>query len=309
MIASDWAMKRAFESNTARSAPRGAQQRRIMCATDLSRRSERAVRMAVALANQFDAQLTVVHVMPAHGPSADRALAYERVPDQRSTSTRSVESVLVVRVGATAKTIAEVALEKRAELIVMGAPRKRALAALIGTTAERVSAIARCPVLIVKSKGTLRYSRVVVSTDLIASLEELLHFMGRWSFLDLAPVSIVHGVELPFPGLRHAEGFDLAAARQHVTRWKQSTRAHLLAKVSAAGLDPSRFDVRVEENRPLRVVRRALRYSTPSLLILGRSHHTFMSRLFRGSLANHALLSLDCDVLICEMSGAREKGH
>jgi nucleotide-binding universal stress UspA family protein len=294
-----------------RRAPFSAQQRRILCATDLSMRSVRAVRAAAVLANRLGAQLTLLHVMPMRDTGGDEARAHERLRDQLSTSAFPLESVpaLAVRVGDTAKAIAEVARETRAELIVMGAQRKRAFASLIGTTAERVTATAQCPVLMVRSKGTLRYGNVVVAANLNPAFEELLRFADDWSFLDLAPVSIVHGFQSPYQGPQYAEGYDLAAAREHIARWKKSVRAHLISKVGAAGLDASRFEVRVEENRPLRVVRRALRYGAPSLLILGTSGHTFMSRLFRGSLANDALLSLDCDVLIYGTSGARPVLH
>jgi nucleotide-binding universal stress UspA family protein len=308
-------MNRTFESFTARRAPFGAQQRRVLCATDLSTRSARALRAAAALANRLGAHLTLLHVVPRSQPSDEKTLAHERLREQLreqvSTSGLPLESipVLAVRAGDAAKTIADVALETRADLIVMGSQRKRAFASLTGTTAERVIASTRCPVLIVRSKGTLRYDRVVVAADMGPSFKDVLRFAARWSFLDRAPVSIVHGFQSPYQGPRYAECFDVAAAREHISRWKGLARAHLREKVSAAGLDPSRFDVRVEERRPLRVVRRALRHGTPSLLILGASGHSFMSRLFRGSLANDALLSMDCDVLICGTHGPRTMLH
>ena len=37
--------------------------KRMLCATDLSPRSERAVQRAALLASRFDAQLTLLHVM------------------------------------------------------------------------------------------------------------------------------------------------------------------------------------------------------------------------------------------------------
>ena len=45
------------------------------------------------------------------------------------------------------------------------------------------------------------------------------------------------------------------------------------------------------------------------MLVLGSSGHTFISRMFRGSLANDALLSLDCDVLICAADSPRWMLH
>jgi universal stress protein E len=311
MYASDEAMSRAFESDTAHRAPFGAQQRRVLCATDLSMQSKRAVRAAAALSMRLDAQLMLLHVVPTRGSGSAQDLARDQLRAQLSTSGLPPEStpVLAVRAGDTARTIAAVALEMQADLVVMGAQRKRALASLTGTTAERVISTAGCPVLIIRSKGTLHYGRVVVAADLSASLEEVLRVADRWSFFDRVPVSIVHGFRSPYQGALYAEGYDVAAARQYIARWKKVTRAHLLAKVNAADLDASRFDLRIEESRPFRVVRRALRYGTPSLLILGTSGHTFVSRMFRGSLANDALLNLDCDVLICGTNEPRGMLH
>src|ERR1044071_8642208 len=97
-------------------------------------------------------------------------------------------------------TIAADGLGMRADLIVMGAQSKRAFASLTGTTAERVISTARCPVLIVRSQGTLHYGSVVVAADLSASLEDVLRVADRWSFFDRVPVSIVHGFRSPYQG-------------------------------------------------------------------------------------------------------------
>jgi nucleotide-binding universal stress UspA family protein len=191
----------------------------------------------------------------------------------------------------------------------MGAQRKRAFAPLTGTTAERVSARAGCPVLIVRSQGTLRYDRVVVAADLTPRFKDVLRTADRWSFFDRAPVSIVHGFQSPYQGPLFAEGYDLRAARQYIARWKKVARVYLLGIVSAAGLNASRFDLRIEEKRPLRVVRRALRYGASSLLVLGATERNVVSRAFRASLANDALLSLNCDVLICRRDEPRGLLH
>ena len=76
-------------------------------------------------------------------------------------------------------------------------------------------------------------------------------------------------------------------------------RAHLKDMLGAADVEGSKFDVRIEERRPLSAVRRALRQGAPSLLILGTSRHNAFTRIVRGSLVNDVLLRLDCDVLMC----------
>jgi len=161
-----------------------------------------------------------------------------------------------------------------------------------------VLALARCPTFIVRSKGTLEYARVVVAADLEPALEDIIRFANRWSFLDSARLSIVHGFQSPYQGPLYAEGYDLKAARRHIAQWKRRAREYVLEKLKAAGVRPTHFDVEIEESRALPLVRQALGRGASSLLILGGSEHTVFSRLARGSLANDALRRLDCDVLI-----------
>jgi universal stress protein E len=302
---------RTYPSRSLPSARVAPQQRRVLCATDLSARSQHAVRAAIELSKRADAELILLHVLPKRADRSDQTLARVRLREQLRASGSAANSgtVLAVRAGDPARTLSDFAIEARADLIVMGAPRKRALASLTGTTAERVVSRTQRPVLIVRSKGTLQYERVVVAADLRRAFTDVLRFADDWSFFDRVPVSIVHAFQSPYQGPLYAEGYDVSGARAHVARWKSIARAHLLAKVNAADLDASRFDLRIEEARPLRAVRRALRHGGASLLILGTSGHTVLSRAFRGSLASDALLALEGDVLICATKTPRERLH
>jgi nucleotide-binding universal stress UspA family protein len=285
--------------------------RRALCATDFSNRSERALRAAVALADRADARLTLLHVLESGASSTARKVAEEQLQEQVRRSAVSRESIraLAIRAGHPEKIIAQVALQTRAQLIVMGAPRKRTLAALRGTTPERVLALARCPAIIVRSTSAIQYARVVVATDLEPAIRDIVRFANRWSFLDSPRVSIVHGFESPYQGPLYAEGFDLKAARRHIAQWQRRAREHVRSHLKAAGVRPARFDVQIEERRPLPLVRQALGRAGSSLLIIGGSQHTVISRLARGSFANDALRRLDCDVLIYPAARGRDDHH
>lgn len=301
---------RVFESDGLHRAGFDAQPRTILCATDLSSRSERATKMAAVLANQLGAQLMLLHVVAtakvwtAARPAREHVRARLRSWGPRLGSI----PVLALRTGDVAKSIAQVASEAGAGLIVLGTQRKRPLATVLGTTAERVVARAPCPVLVVRSSGSLRNNRVVFATDLTPAFRKLVDYAHRWSFLDVPSVSIVHGFAWPYQGPRYAEGYDVEAARHRVSQWKQTVRGQLFEMLDAAGIDGSQFDVRIEERRPLRAVRRALRHGGPSLLILGTSDHNALTRVFRGSLVNDVLLGLDCDVLICPPDASTPAG-
>jgi nucleotide-binding universal stress UspA family protein len=236
----------------------------------------------------------------------------ERLRAQLSTSGLDSDSipVLAIREGDVAKAIAQVANESAADLIVMGAQSKRALAPVLGTTAERVIARAHCPVLIVRSKGTLRYKHVVVAAQLERSFRSAMGLAKKWSLLDAPAVSVVHGFSSPYQGPRYAEGYDVAAARRRIDRWKRAASTQLRDMLRMEGIDSSRFDLRIEEHRPLTLVRRALqRGNRPSLVILGTSAHNALTRIVKGSLVNDVLLNFDCDVLICPHKSTNRTVH
>jgi nucleotide-binding universal stress UspA family protein len=282
----------------------------VLCATDLTPRSKAALKAAMSLADRLALQLTLLHVMK-RGQSRATRLAEERLADQLKNFAHRLKTVpaLAIRCGDPARTIAQVARETGAQLIILGAQRKRTLASLLGTTAERVLALTRRPMLIVRSNSRLPYDNVVVGAKLNTDVKELMRFAAQWSFLERSRVSILHGFQSPFQGPLYAEGYDVVAARKHIARWKRATHSHLLKELDAAQLDGASFEVRIEEERPLRLVRRALRDGARSLLILGASEHTALTRLVRGSLANDALLRLDCDVLMWPTKGSRVPRH
>jgi nucleotide-binding universal stress UspA family protein len=143
--------------------------RRIVCALDLTEASPRTVNLAVALAEEEQARLTLVHVLEAlpgsAGPPRYRALpeivrlrrevfeeAEDRLHDSVPPEAREVCAVSErVEEGKPWRILLQVAEETNAELIVMGAHSQGALdRALFGSTVNQVVRHARCPVLVVR---------------------------------------------------------------------------------------------------------------------------------------------------------------
>lgn len=140
---------------------------RILCPVDFSEGSLRALEYAVTMAEEADAQLTVLHVIEvppelradplAEAFDVDRVRAEaeagalqhvrELIPQEARTYS-TVETT--VREGAAYREILKVAAERRVDLIVMGIQGRGALDMLLfGSNTARVSRTATCPVLIV----------------------------------------------------------------------------------------------------------------------------------------------------------------
>jgi universal stress protein A len=141
--------------------------RRILVPTDFSRVSAKAVRYAVSLARQFDASITLVHVVePSYGPADFGGASAARQASQKDRVARAkvrlgamgrrilgpcrvVETV--IRSGLAFFEITEVAKALGADLIIIGTRGYDGLTrAIVGSTAEKVVRHAPCPVLVVR---------------------------------------------------------------------------------------------------------------------------------------------------------------
>lgn len=134
--------------------------RNLLFATDLESASEASIRCALALAQEFHAHITLLHVIAdkehEHLPDHNRIVSYlfhrlfEKIPQDAEVW---CEPEIVVQCGDPAERILGVADERPADLIVLGlhatAHPQRA-AHTPGSTAARVIREAACPVLTVR---------------------------------------------------------------------------------------------------------------------------------------------------------------
>lgn len=136
--------------------------RTILHPTDLSVYSEAAFGLSLALARDFGARLIVLHVHPplvaAYGDLTlveSPAVIRKKVKERRLRLAAPDLSVPVeqrLEEGLAAEEILAVALETRADLIVMGTHGRRGVKRLLrGSVAEQVVRQAACPVVTVRA--------------------------------------------------------------------------------------------------------------------------------------------------------------
>jgi nucleotide-binding universal stress UspA family protein len=277
-----------------------AAEKRVLCATDLSTGSLRAVERAARLAKQLGAKLTLVHVIDPAGLAKHLLDTHEEVAQQLASIGVPMHCgpQILVRTGDYVEEIAAVAREIDADIVVLGAQRRKALGALIGTTAERIVALASRPALIVNLEARVRYSGVVIAAELSSAFIQVMRVAASMKFLDAGTVSIVHGFEFSHRGPLYADGFDLHAAQRNMEAWERAARARLLLNLDAAGAESSHFRLIFQQARPLRAIQRVIRSVRPELLIVGTKERSIFTRITRSSLANDALRSIDCDILV-----------
>ena len=183
-----------------------------------------------------------------------------------------------VRTGDYLEGIAAVAEETDADVIVLGAQRPKALAPLIGTTAERLTALTGRPVLIVNVPPHLRYGSVVIAAELSDTFVQVVRVASSLKFLDAAKVSIVHGLDFPRGPLFL---FDARAAKRGLVAWEKAAKARLLRKLDVAGVESSGVGILFHQARPFQAIRRVIRSVKPELLIVGtKDRSIFEARTF-----------------------------
>jgi len=130
---------------------------RILFCADFSENSERALKYAISATAEYDAELTLLHVLEG-APSLAKteeamAVAAERLdklipPEGRKTLSIKTE----VRIGKTYAQIIQLAEEAQIDLVTMGVRGRGALdVAVFGSTTYRVMQLGSCPVLVVRS--------------------------------------------------------------------------------------------------------------------------------------------------------------
>ncbi len=159
---------------------------RILCPTDLSSESDEALRYAIALTRAYQAKLLLLHCtdIKSDGPpeSQNRSLRLARAFEHAlidyvglaELTNLNWEALAIDNVHDVGAAIAHQAASGQIDLIIMRSRRRPHSAALLGSTAETVSRMAPCPVLITHpaerewvsfSTGEIDLHRVLVAQD------------------------------------------------------------------------------------------------------------------------------------------------
>ena len=293
--------------------------RSVVCATDFSEFSRRAVEHATALAGWNEAKLMLLHVYPFLLPlGGDAPYFPSGLPldaETRARLLRDLETAaeparaaglkpeLLLIEGDPSEEILRQARTLPADLIVMGTHGRRGFERwMLGSVADRVVHKARCAVLTVPrppegarpTPGRL-YERILCPVELSGSetiLEtafSIAHFAG-------APLTLLHVLEdLP----QHE-----AAARMARVEWatfheelEQDARHRLRAAAASHPGAGCQVDAVVAKGKPYREILKLAQTSTASLIVMGIHGRNPLERLFFGSTTLHVLRQAGCPVL------------
>lgn len=178
----------------------------FLVATDLSERSDRAVRRALRLARRKDATCHVLHVvddaLPRDLAETIRADAEARLRRFVDAQPNGKGAEVAVLIGDPIATIAEAARARNADIVLFGLHRPRPfLDMLRETTLERLVRLSRRPALLVRDPADHDYGRILVPVSFSEACATALDAARKLA--PKAEISAFHAIHLPFAGLTH----------------------------------------------------------------------------------------------------------
>lgn len=270
----------------------------ILCATDLSERSDRAMRRAVLLARDLGAPLELVTVVDDAMPDdmaqalADKAQA--RLDRFAGAFCSDMAVTCRVLTGDPTTALLSEVQTVGAVLLVVGTHRPRPfLDGIRETTVMRVVRRASCPVLVVRDPDDHAYATVLVATDFSPSATAAANLAHR-----LAPgaaLHAIHALHVPYSGMLapgHGAADVLQAsfqaeAQAQSARWQAALADSLPLGPTELVPGPAFATIHAAQDR-----------LGADLIAVGAHGRAGAAPAILGSLANDLMRDGPCDVLI-----------
>lgn len=290
----------------------------LLVATDLSPHADLALARAAALVHQHDAALVALHVV-------DHVLGADRPPDtilrlmfgtagevEQEVKRRASQALIakldalelpphaqprtVALLGTPFLEIIRQARTQHADLVVLGAHGRRYLKRwLLGTTAERVVRKGDRPVLVVKCPTQSRYRQVLVPTDFSDQARQAL--IAARQLAPAARFTLLNVYDFSYDPALDTGDISPEQLLRLQKEYEQEARARLEALAGETGLSPDNTSLQVRYGYPGKVIAAAASRLRADLTAIGTRGRSGLEYVLLGSVAEHVLREVGCDVL------------
>lgn len=288
---------------------------RIMLATDLSHRCDRALDRAVLIARDWQSELAVVHALQesvgldeqsaysdlwTYRPRADPAtVVRRRLTQDLLMEDPGIGISVHVETGRPASVILEAAALMQPELIVLGVARDETLGRmLLGDTVQRLIRHSPLPFLIVRARPYAAYQSMIVATDFSESAQ--LAFQTAVRFFPQAAPTLFHAYDVPF-----ARYLGRAQVEQELDFLSAEAADKFLAEAGLAPDEAKRVTRLVEHGMPDGLLRGYSQNSSRHLTVVGTHGGGVVYDTFIGSTARKIIDAVPGDVLVVPGPGKR----
>lgn len=282
-----------------------AKPRRILLATDLTSRCDRALDRASQLAAEWDAELIAAHVVdPAHMPQfhIDRSRRrWRRIHDplermrwriRRDLAGDMGNMRFILEEGEPTGTLLQIAAREDCDLIVTGAARQESIERMIsGSTITRLVRGSSAPVLMVQDRGARPYRRITVATDFSeASFQALLKAAAIFPDSSL---TLFHAYDIPFAGFVTDRDFS-----RELQAMENDVAARVLGDERIDPVLRKRISVEIEHGSPEALLDDFVEDRQMDLTVIGSHGRGAVFDALIGSTAKRLVETLEGDLLI-----------
>jgi nucleotide-binding universal stress UspA family protein len=299
--------------------------RRILCPTDFSEFSARALQLAIPLARWYEASLTALHVLPTAAP-IDGMMPMPPAPithpGLRARVERDLEAFVrpareaglqadtVIRDGLVAGQVLDLARGLPADLLVMGTHGLGGLERLVlGSVTEAVLRKAPCPVLTVSAEartaaGPATYPRILYATDFSPAGSHALGYALSLAEEAQGTLILVHVMDRLLESA--ASGLSVEAGRM-AADLADDARAALKAAVPPDARDWCQTEEVVVFGRAAEEILRVARERDAQLIVLGVHGRNALDLMLFGSTTRGVVRHAPCPVLVIPVPRAVEE--
>ena len=271
--------------------------RRILFATDFSGRCDRPLERSLRLARRWRSSLILLHVLePPSSDLTDGECRAEEARIEKKLRSEALGAEVEIRTmiakGPIPATIARVAEETDADLIVTGVARYNGFGDFIlGTNVDRLVRRTDVPVLTVKERATSDYRNLLVATDF--SNCSAMALEAAAGFFPDAALNLAHAYQVPLEPIlgreAHAPALQAEIARE---------LDDFLNNVHVSTEVRERIDIHVDYGEIRQVIGGLVESMEIDLAAIGTHGKSGFVAATIGSDAKKLLESLACDVLL-----------
>ncbi|MEX0828239.1 MAG: universal stress protein [Haliea sp.] len=277
----------------------------ILVATDLSERSDRAIRRATLLARTFDAALLLVHVIDDDQPQRIVKAEEQMAADLLAAQSRSLREVDGLRcesrilLGDSFNAINCTAQEEEVDLLVIGPHRRQILKdVFVGTTAERLIRISSRPVLMANAVPVAPYRQIMIATDLSDCSGDALRAAVALNLLSKSAASVLYVFDAPATGLMNRASLSEDQIQDYMYNEEQRASLDLLAFLVEHDLRSLPCILKPAMSSVENVILSAARDISAEVIVIGSQGETGIAKMLLGSVAEKVLRMADRDILV-----------
>jgi nucleotide-binding universal stress UspA family protein len=288
--------------------------KKILLATDLSSRSDRAQDRAVLLMKQFDAELLVLHVLEPteKNRTAHCGRFWAFNPDQRARDEArfkvkqylgDIGNKVIVRVekGAPHRIILSVAVRENCDLIITGIARSEALGRIVlGKSVKYLLRKSDIPILIVTDRVLNPYRNIIVLSDFSSASRKSLEVAATYfpdQKLKILHASTMMGIWAADDIENHKKLMQQMAYEEYI---KFLDMVHLPSKMRGGA------DLLIEWGSPPHILEKKAQCQSIDLVVVGSRVGGFFKEAFKSSMSNRIVSALLSDVLVVRETSYRD---